>query len=478
MGKRLQIRNHAEVFDTRDSALAYINDIYKGQSLVAEPTVYLYGSALNPNIILAIGSVGNGSLAAKNKVFLIDTARLDADIAQLKQDVSGDTENIQDILTKLNAVIVGSGLDSDGTYQVDIDDDLLKKATSLNDAIKKLSASLQATAKATDLTVKDSETVHLETTKTSTGVLLQAFSKISEYGKLDPDFNDNILIKMSDGLYATVDLSYDENTGILTFTASKTKDDGTVGVRIIEKQFKIGLHTTMKSVSYDPETETLIFILTDADGNEYTEVVDATGLITEWDVENKVGSAVYLTKTRVKDGQDKLSADVIISSGDGWNILEKSKTTGGLFVKGYANNIKYKTDVTVENALDTLTLNDQTNLADAKAYTDAQVSAETNRAKGAEQVLTDNLAAEVTRAKAAEKANADAIAIINGDNDTVGSIKTALKDAKAYTDIETDRAKSAEQALQVELNTLMVMKPFLGLLKMQYQLLNNILIHK
>lgn len=454
MGKRLQIRNHAEVFDTRDSALAYINDIYKGQSLVAEPTVYLYGSALNPNIILAIGSVGNGSLAAKNKVFLIDTARLDADIAQLKQDVSGDTENIQDILTKLNAVIVGSGLDSDGTYQVDIDDDLLKKATSLNDAIKKLSASLQATAKATDLTVKDSETVHLETTKTSTGVLLQAFSKISEYGKLDPDFNDNILIKMSDGLYATVDLSYDENTGILTFTASKTKDDGTVGVRIIEKQFKIGLHTTMKSVSYDPETETLIFILTDADGNEYTEVVDATGLITEWDVENKVGSAVYLTKTRVKDGQDKLSADVIISSGDGWNILEKSKTTGGLFVKGYANNIKYKTDVTVENALDTLTLNDQTNLADAKAYTDAQVSAETNRAKGAEQVLTDNLVAEVTRAKAAEKANADAIAIINGDNDTVGSIKTALKDAKAYTDIETDRAKSAEQALQVELNTL------------------------
>lgn len=130
---------------------------------------------------------------------------------------------------------------------------------------------------------------------------------------------------MSDGLYATVDLSYDENTGILTFTASKTKDDGTVGVRIIEKQFKIGLHTTMKSVSYDPETETLIFILTDADGNEYTEVVDATGLITEWDVENKVGSAVYLTKTRVKDGQDKLSADVIISSGDGWNILEKVK---------------------------------------------------------------------------------------------------------------------------------------------------------
>lgn len=69
MGKRLQIRNHAEVFDTRDSALAYINDIYKGQSLVAEPTVYLYGSALNPNIILAIGSVGNGSLAAKTKYF-------------------------------------------------------------------------------------------------------------------------------------------------------------------------------------------------------------------------------------------------------------------------------------------------------------------------------------------------------------------------------------------------------------------------
>lgn len=454
MGDRLQIRNHEEIFETRDLALAYINDIYKGQSLVAEPTVYLYGSALNPNIILAIGSVGNGTLSAKNKVFLIDTARLDADIAQLKEEVADDGDQITEIVTKLNAVVDGSGLNPDGTYNIDIDDDLLKKATSLNDAIKKLSASLQATAKANDLTVKDSETIHLTTEKSATGVILQAFSKISEYGKLDPDFNDNVIIKVSDGLYASVDLSYDENTGILTFTASKTKDDGSVGVRFIEKKFRIGLHTTMKSVSYDPTTETLIFILTDSEGNEYTEVVDATGLITEWDIDNKAGSSVVLTKTRVKDGQDKLSADVIISGGDGWNILEKSKTTGGLYVVGRANNIKYKTDVTVENALDTLELNCSTNLSDAKSYTDAEVAKEKNRAEAAEAQLETDLVDEVTRAKSAEKANADAIVIINGDNDTVGSIKKSLKDANAYTDAETVRAKDAEGNLQLEINKL------------------------
>lgn len=454
MGNRLQVRNHEEVFGTRDLALAYINDIYKGQSLVAEPTIYLYGSALNPNIILAIGSVGNGTLAAKNKVFLIDTAKLSNDIAELTELVSGDTQNIQDVVNKLNTVVIGAGLTSAGNYPVDIDDDLLKKATSLNDAIKKLSISLQATAKATDLTVRDSETVHLDTFKSPTGVILQAFSKISEYGKLDPDFNDNIIIKLSDGLYASVDLEYDESTGILTFTASKTKDDGSAGVRIIEKNFKIGLHTTMQSVSYDPVNETLIFILTDSDGNEYSEVVDATGLITEWDVDNKVGSSVHLTKTRVKDGKDMLSADVTISQEGTWNILKKSTTTGGLFVKGSADNISYKTNVTVENALDTLTLNDQANLATARAYTDTQVAVETNRATTAENILTTNLTAEVDRAKAAETVNSNAIAIINGDNDTVGSIKKGVKDANNYTDIETARAKAAETTLQQEVNVL------------------------
>ena len=44
------------------------------------------------------------------------------------------------------------------------------------------------------------------------------------------------------------------------------------------------------------------------------------------------------------------------------------------------------------------------------------------------------LDAEVTRAKASEKTNADAIAILNGNAETDGSVAKALKDAKDYTD--------------------------------------------
>lgn len=50
--------------------------------------------------------------------------------------------------------------------------------------------------------------------------------------------------------------------------------------------------------------------------------------------------------------------------------------------------------------------------------------------------LTAELNKEVQRAKLAEKANADAIEVINGDENTIGSIKHSLEDSKHYTDDE------------------------------------------
>ena len=45
-----------------------------------------------------------------------------------------------------------------------------------------------------------------------------------------------------------------------------------------------------------------------------------------------------------------------------------------------------------------------------------------------------SLTSEIGRAKAAEKVNADAIAILNGNAETTGSVAKALQDAKDYTD--------------------------------------------
>lgn len=66
-------------------------------------------------------------------------------------------------------------------------------------------------------------------------------------------------------------------------------------------------------------------------------------------------------------------------------------------------------------------------LATAKTYADGKVSALEN---GAVKDNADAISAEVERATAAEAANASAIATLNGDETTEGSVSKAVKDAK------------------------------------------------
>ena len=451
---RLRLLRHDEIFQDRESAVDYINEMLKSQALYAEPAIVKYGQAQNPNIIIAIGSVGDGTQKSGNRIFIIDTAKIEESVQEVVEQVKDDAQVVEELKDKFTILINSCGLAEDGSYIKDINDDLLRNANSLNDAIKVLSYALQELDKITTITAKETNTIKLTATQdTNNGTVLTADAKISTYGELDPDFNDNIIVPMTDGLFAAVDLVYDENKGILTFTASGKREDGNVGVKIIEKNFKIGLHTKLQSITYNPDTEKFIIKMTDSDGNEVIERVPASGIITEWEVYNAPDSAILLTKERNKAGKDKLSADVILSSGNN-NILKKSPTTGGLMVKGTADNIKYDTNLTVKDKLDLLASTDASNLDLAKAYTDTQVAIEKERATAAENAIQGQLDSEINRAKAAEKANADAIAIINGDNETQGSIKKALKDANAYTDAEKERATEAEQNLQKQLDIL------------------------
>lgn len=454
MKDRLQLLHNEEVFETRELALDYISDMLKTKALYAEPAVARYGKAQNPNIILAIGSVGDGSQKSGNRVFIIDSAKMEEDVKELREIVEKDAVIIEDLKEKFKNLIVSCGLAEDGAYIKDIDDDLLKKANSLNDAIKILSYALQELDKITTITTKNTETLDLHVSQDAeNGTILSGDVKTSSYGELDPDFNDNILVKMKDGLFAAADLAYNENTGVLKFTASGKRTDGTVGVRMVEKEFKIGLHTQLVSIEYDADTETIILNMIDNDGKAVVKKVPASGLIDEWDVDNKPDTAVILTKVRNKEGKDKLSADVLLSSGS-FNILKKSPTTGGLFVNGSADNIKFDNDSTVADMINNLIVADSSNLDASKQYTDSQVLIETNRAKAAETTIQNGLTDEINRAKAAEKSNTDLINIINGDNDTIGSIKKSLKDARAYTDVETTRAIGSEDNLQKQIDNL------------------------
>jgi hypothetical protein len=72
-----------------------------------------------------------------------------------------------------------------------------------------------------------------------------------------------------------------------------------------------------------------------------------------------------------------------------------------------------------------------------QAEIDSDVKVETDRAVAKEAELDAAIKAEATTARAAEKANADAIAVLNGDVNQVGSVDKKLADALAsYTDTE------------------------------------------
>lgn len=100
-------------------------------------------------------------------------------------------------------------------------------------------------------------------------------------------------------------------------------------------------------------------------------------------------------------------------------------------------------------------------LKDAKAYTDSSVSSEASARQSADAALQadiddevaarqsaissvqSSLATEVSNREAADSALDGRLDVLEGNENTAGSVAKALKDAKAYTDVETSARQSA-----------------------------------
>ena len=85
---RLQFVRHEEVFATREEAYSYVidNQVVNRATLVGEPMVLLYeneDASKGPNVILAIGSVGDGTQNVNNKTYFIDTQKTEEELIAL-----------------------------------------------------------------------------------------------------------------------------------------------------------------------------------------------------------------------------------------------------------------------------------------------------------------------------------------------------------------------------------------------------------
>ena len=296
---RLQLRSHKEVFTDRESAMEYIGMYFMPDNLVGEPTVYFYGNKNKPNVILAIGGVGDRTYAT------IDIAETNERLDNLDKGQVENTAELAKAVATLKGVIEASGLTFDAnkkenqvTYEPDVKDELIGDAENLAEAISILSKYAQENFHSSNLIPETTKSIEMLYVPVDEGMQLKAAIRISKHGESDTtENNDNIIGLKEDGLYATVNVDYDEVKHELQFVTSGMKN-GKFMDDANRKVISLGEHT-----QYAPDNE-------------------------------KHNVSLVVNKEK-----NTLSADVKISEDEN-NIL--SVQDDKLFVDGRANNIKYK----------------------------------------------------------------------------------------------------------------------------------------
>lgn len=340
---RLRFVHNDTIFPTREDAKAYLS----GQlisidrpALYGEPMVLRYGDTKNPNILLAIGSIGDGvTMSTDNRVFFIDTAELKESIDNILSEIP----NIEEVKTVINNIINSCGLDDDGNYVTDDTDSILQIAKTLKEADALLSEAIQEEvirAKKEELKLSlhavNTDTIEHIVNKWDSGTTIETNVKIPEIVNISGLSYENIIIKNNDGIFSNVDIKLDGEKIIFS-------------VNGVEKELSLPKETFVESGYYDKENENIVIVL----NNGEKVNINVVDLIEEWGIDQKQTSPIILSKEHVvyqeniheqPSWKDILRADVRIKTDDN-NILEKVKISDfddvyALYVNGSASNIK------------------------------------------------------------------------------------------------------------------------------------------
>ena len=304
---RLQFVHHEEVFKTREDAYSYALDScgYGRPALLAEPMVLLYENGeqpSEPNVILALGSAGDGQSVSKSRIFFIDTKKTEEELVAL-----GD---------KLDAAI-----------------------------------------KSLKVEAVDSNTIDLTSKVTPEGTIISGDVKVADYEVYGYGTN-NIIEATEYGIYAFVDLDYDQNTGELFL-----KVNGTTKSIQLPKDKHVVKGRYCPIYKDDKGNLKEAIVLTLADNTEVPIYVEQ--LINEWTtLEDGSTTPITLKRTRLDakrvsgdyEWKDVLEGDVRLADQFSDNILVKTGDTKNpnryLYVKGTADNIKYKDGISVKDAIE------------------------------------------------------------------------------------------------------------------------------
>lgn len=337
-----------------------------------------------------------------------DTSSVKDEISSTKETLDSEIKRAQsaekeasDAISDIRATI-GSG------FTTDVHDNITCKIEHLSDEVA---------SKVTSVTAKDNTVVvdNTDANNPKVGIKVSSFKKDGNI--------PNLISIQDDGIFAAVDLTYNEEHNALTFTTTNAT-----------KTINLTMNSIVDNIYYDATKEAIIIEYT-VNGKKMPNVeVPVRALINEWTVSDNTDGAIKLTKkindsTAVDNKQDILSAEIIIDKVHDDNMIVNDN--GALYVSSkQIKDVSSKLDAEIERS--TAKDGEHTNLIDANkasiAQLDKDVKAEVARAEKEETSIKANLEKESTRAATAERTL-----------------------SKAITD-ETARAKAKEGELEASVN--------------------------
>ena len=421
-------------------------------------------SSLDNNILVEKGD-GLFVKGTADNVRYSDNSSVKDEISSTKETLDSEIKRAQNAEKEVSDAIsdirttIGSG------FTTDTHENITCKIEHLSDDVA---------SKVTSVTAKDN-TVFVDNTDTNNPKVGIKVSSFKRDGNIP-----NLISIQDDGIFAAVDLAYDEEHNALTFTTTNAT-----------KTINLTMNSIVDSIYYDNTKEAIIIEYT-VNGKKMPNVeVPVRALINEWTVSDNTDGAIKLTKkvnnkTAVDNSQDILSAEIIIDKVHDDNMIVNDN--GALYVSSRKiNDVSSRLDAEIERSI--AKDGEHTNLIDANkasiAQLDKDVKAEVARATAKDTELTSSvsaiekkvtdigtssdtvksdLASEIARAKEKEGELEDSlIAETTRAEKEETSIKTNLEKestrattaesalSNAITD-ETARAKAKEGELEASVN--------------------------
>ena len=405
-------------------------------------------SSLDNNILVEKGD-GLFVKGTADNVKYSDNSSVKDEISSTKETLESEIERAQNAEKEVSDAIsdirttIGSG------FTTDTHENITCKIEHLSDEVA---------SKVTSVTAKDNTVVvdNTDTNNPKVGIKVSSFKRDGNI--------PNLISIQDDGIFAAVDLAYDEEHNALTFTTTNAT-----------KTINLTMNSIVDSIYYDNTKEAIIIEYT-VNGKKMPNVeVPVRALINEWTVSDNTDGAIKLTKkvnnkTALDNSQDILSAEIIIDKVHDDNMIVNDN--GALYVSSRKiNDVSSRLDAEIERSI--AKDGEHTNLIDANkasiAQLDKDVKAEVARATAKDTELTSSvsaiekkvtdigtssdkvksdLASEIARATAKDAELTSSVSAIEKKVTDIGTSSDTVKSDLAS---EIARAKEKEGELEASL---------------------------